>query len=238
MCPNDIIVTDELNAKFNTTQKLYLELDLDDPKTMGDAMAGMMMKNGVTLQKLLPKDIYDSIAGNFQKLAGIPIAFVNTMQPMLAEAAIYPGLLGCAGEAWEQKFMQLAKARQMAIKGLEATKDQLDVIDSIPYQVQADMLAKSLMDIDSLRISFKQLLEVYKNKDLDSLNILMNDDPDFGKYETIMIDKRNAKWIPEIVDQAKLEPTFFAFGAGHLGGEKGVINMLRKRGYSVEPVKY
>ena len=238
MCPDDIVITDELNARFSATKKLFLELDLDDPKTMTDAMAGMMMKNGVTLQKLLPKAEYDSIAGNFQKLAGIPITLVNTIQPMLAEAAIYPGLLGCAGEAWEQKFMQLAKAKQMAIKGLEATKDQLDVIDSIPYQVQADMLAKSLMDIDSLRISFKQLLEVYKNKDLDSLNILMNDDPDFGKYETIMIDKRNAKWIPEIIAQAKLEPTFFAFGAGHLGGPKGVISMLRKKGYTVKPVKY
>jgi len=238
MCADDIVITDRLKAKFYAAQKLYLELDLDDPKTMADAMAGMMMKNGVTLQQLLPKAKYDSIADNFKKLAGMPLAMVSSIQPILAEAAIYPGLLGCTGEAWEQKFMQLAKARKMDIKGLESTKDQLDVIDSIPYQVQADMLAKSLMDIDSLRISFKHLLDVYKKKDLDSLDILMNDDPDFGNYEAIMIDKRNAKWIPEIITQAKLEPTFFAFGAGHLGGEKGVINMLRKRGYTIAPVEY
>jgi uncharacterized protein YbaP (TraB family) len=156
----------------------------------------------------------------------------------LAEAMIYPGLLGCAGEAWEQKFMQMAKARQIEIKGLENTKDQLDVMDSIPYQVQADMLAKSLLDVDSLRISFKQMLNVYKSKDLDSLNKLMNDDTSFSRYEDIMLDKRNAKWIPEIIAQAKMEATFFAVGAGHLGGEKGVINMLRKQGYTVKPVKY
>jgi len=238
MCPDDIVVTEALSAKFNATKKLYLELDLSDPKTMTDAMAGMMMKGGVTLQQLLPKSTYDSVAPNFQKLAGISLAFVNTMKPMLAEAAIYPGLLGCAGEAWEQKFMQMAKAKQITVAGLETTKDQLDVIDSIPYKVQADMLAKSLSDIDSLRASFKQMLTIYKNKDLDSLNILMNDDPDFGQYESLMIDKRNAKWIPEIVTQAKLEPTFFAVGAGHLGGEKGVINMLRKKGFTVKPVEY
>jgi hypothetical protein len=28
-----------------------------------------------------------------------------------------------------------------------------------------------------------------------------------------------------------------AVGAGHLPGEKGVINLLRKAGYKVEPVK-
>ncbi len=238
MCPDDIVITDVLKAKFNATQKLYLELDLSDPKTMTDAMSGMMMKGGVTIKQLLTKEQFDSVSANFQKLAGIPLAFVNTMQPMLAEAAIYPGLLGCAGEAWEQKFMQLAKANNIEIKGLETTKDQLDVIDSIPYKVQADMLAKSLLDVDSLRTSFKQLLDIYKKKDLDSLNILMNDDPDFGKYEGIMIDKRNARWIPEIIAQARLQPSFFAVGAGHLGGDKGVINMLRKKGYTVQPVKY
>lgn len=29
----------------------------------------------------------------------------------------------------------------------------------------------------------------------------------------------------------------FAFGAGHMGGDKGVINLLRKAGYTVEPVQ-
>jgi len=238
MCPDDIVVTPTLEAKFAATQKLYLELDLSDPKTIADAATGMMMKGGVTLQQLLSKATYDTVAQRFQKLAGVPLAFVNTVKPMLAEAAIYPGLLGCAGEAWEQKFMQLAKAKKIPVAGLETTKEQLDVIDSIPYQVQADMLAKGLEDVDSLRTSFKQLLAVYKNKDLDSLNILMNDDPDFGKYEAIMIDKRNAKWIPAIIKQAKLAPSFFAVGAGHLGGAKGVISMLRKKGFTVKPVAY
>ena len=34
--------------------------------------------------------------------------------------------------------------------------------------------------------------------------------------------------------QAK--PTFFAVGAGHLGGEKGVLNLLKKQGYTVKAV--
>ncbi|HVX52025.1 MAG TPA: TraB/GumN family protein, partial [Chitinophagaceae bacterium] len=178
MCPGDIVVTDILKAKFNTTRQLYLELDLDDPKTITDAMTGMMMKNDTSLQQLLPKGEYDTVAANFQKLTGIPMMMMNKVQPMLAEAAIYPAVLGCQGEAWEQKFQEMAKERKMELKGLETTKDQLDIFDSIPYKAQAEMLAKSLKDIDSLRISFKQLLDVYKKKDLDSLNIMINDDPD------------------------------------------------------------
>ena len=31
-------------------------------------------------------------------------------------------------------------------------------------------------------------------------------------------------------------PTFFAVGAGHLAGQKGVINLLRKEGYTLTPL--
>jgi uncharacterized protein YbaP (TraB family) len=35
---------------------------------------------------------------------------------------------------------------------------------------------------------------------------------------------------------AKKESTFFAVGAGHLGGDQGVISLLRKKGYTVKPI--
>jgi uncharacterized protein YbaP (TraB family) len=33
------------------------------------------------------------------------------------------------------------------------------------------------------------------------------------------------------------QPTFFAVGAGHLGGEFGVVSLLRKEGYTVIPLR-
>lgn len=238
MCPGDIVVTDVLKDKFNKTGQLYLELDMDDPATMMEAMAGMKMKNDTTVKDLLPTSTYDSLTANFQKTTGMPFTMFNGLKPMLAEAAIYPAILGCQGEAWEQKFMQMAKDRNIELKGLETTKDQLDIFDSIPYKKQAESLAKSLANIDSIKVSFQQMLEVYKRKNLDSLSILINDDDELGNYQDIMLNRRNAKWIPEIITESKKMPTFFAVGAGHLGGDKGVINMLRKQGYKVTPVNY
>ena len=34
----------------------------------------------------------------------------------------------------------------------------------------------------------------------------------------------------------KEKPTFFAVGAGHLGGEKGVVRLLRDKGYTLKPL--
>ncbi|NJO25532.1 MAG: TraB/GumN family protein [Bacteroidia bacterium] len=44
-------------------------------------------------------------------------------------------------------------------------------------------------------------------------------------------------WIPVMEDAMKKNSNFFAVGAGHLPGENGVINLLRKAGYTLTPVK-
>lgn len=82
------------------------------------------------------------------------------------------------------------------------------------------------------------MLELYRQKNLDALNNIMNDEDDLAAYNDILLTNRNEKWIPEIIEQAKIKPTFFAVGAAHLGNTNGVINLLRKKGYIVTPVNY
>jgi hypothetical protein len=53
-------------------------------------------------------------------------------------------------------------------------------------------------------------------------------------YEEILLKKRNRNWIAPMARMMREKPTIFAVGAGHLGGESGVIALLRKDGYRVE----
>ena len=52
-----------------------------------------------------------------------------------------------------------------------------------------------------------------------------------------MIYNRNQAWAEKLPSIMKTAPTFVAVGALHLPGEKGVLNLLKKQGYTVEPVK-
>jgi uncharacterized protein YbaP (TraB family) len=67
---------------------------------------------------------------------------------------------------------------------------------------------------------------------------MMNDDnySAIADYQDKLLDNRNKNWIPKIKAYAKEQPTFFGVGAGHLAGENGVINLLRKSGYKVSAV--
>ena len=52
-----------------------------------------------------------------------------------------------------------------------------------------------------------------------------------------LIYSRNANWIKFMPQIMKDKPTFFAVGAGHLPGDKGVLQLLRNAGYTIEGVK-
>src|ERR1700755_2389570 len=77
MCPGDIIISTELRAKFYSTKELFLELDMDDPTVMAKTMSEMSMKNDTTLNQLLPKEKFDSVAIAFKKLTGMPIEMMQ-----------------------------------------------------------------------------------------------------------------------------------------------------------------
>ena len=55
--------------------------------------------------------------------------------------------------------------------------------------------------------------------------------------EAAILSNRNANWLTKMPDIMAQKPTLFAVGAGHLPGDKGVLNLLRQAGYKVEPVK-
>ena len=234
VCPDDLIMPAIVSEKFSTTMELFLELDLDDPDMMVQMMKGMQMKD-TTIDQLLGER-YEEVSSLFQKFTGMPLSMMKSTKPFMLMSLIYPSLLGCAPASWETEFQKLANEKNMQIKGLEKLEEQMAVFEKIPYKIQSDMLANALLEADSTKLQFTQMMALYKEKDISKLNIDLDDN--LTDYEGVLLNERNHNWIPIIGEQAKKMPTFFAFGAAHLGGEKGIINLLRKSGFSVKPIYY
>lgn len=236
MCPDQIKVDSLLKQSFSTCKQLYLEINTSDPEMMTKTMQHMMMDSGQSLENLVSKKDYDSMSHIFMDKASVPMVLMAKAKPMLLMSAVFPSLLGCAPEGWETRFEEMAKNNKILIKGLETIEYQLSVFDTIPYNAQASMLKDFLYNLDSTKKSFDEMLDIYLKKDINALYEVTVKDPDFGNYEALMLNNRNNNWIPEITAAAKEMPTFFAVGAAHLGGEKGVISLLRKNGFIVMPV--
>ena len=59
-------------------------------------------------------------------------------------------------------------------------------------------------------------------------------DAEFARMEEVLMAGRNRSWIPVLTDAAAQGPVFAAFGALHLSGEDGVLNLLQKEGFTLE----
>ena len=238
LCPTDYFMHDTIKNMVAQTQQMFLEIDIDDPALTSKMMKNIAMKNGTTIKDLLSEKEYDSVAKLFKEKTHIPITSVQTYKPFMLTSMLYPAMLGCAQISFEKEFEKLAKSHSMEIKGLETIEDQLNVFETIPYKVQAKMLMKTLFEMDKGKTQMAEMVELYKSKDIKAMQSNIQGDSDLGKYEKVLLNKRNKNWIPVIEKEIATMPTFIAVGAGHLAGKKGVIYLLRKQGYTVTPIMY
>lgn len=235
----DASLDDNIKRALDETSLLVLELDMDDPKMQMEMMGGMMMKDGKTLKDLVSAEEYQIIGDFIKENLGLPIDALGTVKPFFLSAMLYPKLLDCPMQSFEAALMEVAHEQEEEILGLETVQDQMNVFNHIPYEDQAkDLLrtAKDNMAYD--KASFKKMLDIYSQKDIDALYDYMLNDKNVltSEHLDIMLDNRNKNWIQKIIEFSKEQRVFFGVGAGHLPGDNGVINLLRKEGYTVKPV--
>ena len=82
------------------------------------------------------------------------------------------------------------------------------------------------------------MLEAYLTFDLDKLAEMVQDTTLPDKFEKVLVSDRNVTMAKQFVRISSKHTVFCAVGAAHLPGDKGVIALLRKKGYTVEPVTF
>jgi uncharacterized protein YbaP (TraB family) len=227
-----------MNALKNTDQ-LCLEMDMDNPTMQAELMSTMMMKNGMSMSKLVSKEDFEMADVFTKEQLGYSLKLFNTVKPFFVSAMFYPKLLDCKMQSYEAALMKISQQQKKEIIGLETVKEQMDLFDVIPYQEQMNELIKSVKNkLVNDKKEFVEALKVYEKEDLNGIMEVFekSENAMMSKYNDELLVNRNNKWIPKIEKEIALKPTFFGVGAAHLVGKNGVIMLLRKNGYTVEPV--
>jgi uncharacterized protein YbaP (TraB family) len=171
----------------------------------------------------------------------MPFSMLETFKPMLAASTLEEGSLPCDNTTMmEQVIMREAKENEKKIKGLETMSYQAGILDSIPYKLQAEQLVSYIDNAtkgDKEDKMMEEMFDAYKKQDLEKLEAMMVEtDMGMAGFTDIMLYHRNQNWVKKLKTLMIEKALIIAVGAGHLPGEKGVINLLRKEGYRVTPV--
>jgi len=243
LCADDAALSDNMKKVISNCDEVYFEVDLDNLFEMFGAMNQMKMKGDTTLHDLLSEEDYNKVKDYFEsKGSMLPFSMLETYKPMLAASTLEQGSLPCDNTAMmEQVIMQEAKQYKKKIKGMETMAYQAGVLDSIPYKLQAQQLVSYIDSANKGEEEDKQLKEMfkaYKDQDLHKLEKLMIEtDAGIASFTDVLLYHRNRNWVNKLKSLLPAKSLLVAVGAGHLPGEKGVISLLRKEGYTVTPVE-
>lgn len=82
----------------------------------------------------------------------------------------------------------------------------------------------------------KKIKEAYRKGDLDALDSLNQFENNSPAYTEFFLYKRNEIQVASIDSLLKKHSLFTGVGAAHLPGSRGVIELLRKKGYKLRPI--
>ena len=243
LCSQDANLSDSLKSAISACTEVYFEVDLNNMFELFGAMNKLKMRGDTTLHDLLSEKEYEKVKNYFEsKGSMLPFSMLETYKPILAASTLEQGSLPCESTTMmEQVIMEEAKQNNKRIKGLETMAYQAGILDSIPYKIQAQQLVSYINDAgsgDKEDKGMKDMFDAYKEQDLKKLEKLMVEtDAGLAGFTDILLYQRNRNWVNKLKDLMPRKSLVVAVGAGHLPGEKGLISLLRKAGFTVTPVK-
>lgn len=229
--------TTVLNA-LNRCEAFAVEILFDEIDSRGIRKA-MMMPEGKYLNTLLSLEDFALLDSLCKAKLGISAIFMNGMKPFFVSSTLQQmDLRKDAEEALDLFLLKKARENGKLCYGLEDYTEQIKAIDAISLKDQADMLRQFLRDTAQSALEFDKMLDTYLRFELDSLVEMTQDTSLPKKFEKVLVSDRNVTMAKRFVKITGEHTLFCAVGAAHLGGKKGVIALLRKKGYTVEPVPF
>ena len=239
----------EINQAFNRSNHLVVELDATsisaDEYELFVLEKGSY-KNGKTIADVLSSETMQKLRLQLKNL-NIPYEAVSQYKPgilvltLSAVQIVQMGLDPALGI--DAYFLQKTTAQSgKQLIELETLEQQLNLFIDIP---DGELLLKeSLYSLDDSALLMQDMMQFWKQGDETKMNQLLFEDalteyPEFSKIYDGLIYARNKKMTTKIdamlqQPSATKEIFFVVVGAAHLIGEQGIVNALKKKGYTVK----
>lgn len=248
-------VKDALTA----TDQVFGEVPFDDmlnPDTLKVIQAAMMLPDGQTLKTVLSAEQYKKLDAVLTQMMGVGLsnpqvsAQMGKMSPaaLSAQLQVLMFMQKHMGEfdplhGFDQYFQTQAKHNNEPIGGLETVAFQITLLyKSYDMQRQVEQLMCMIDNMDFYEKIVEKMAKAFYAQDINALKAAMeeklgNTCDATPKEWAQLNDNRNADWVRKMPAIMAAKPTFFAVGAGHLPGPKGVLQLLKDIGYTVEAVR-
>lgn len=234
---------EKMEDAFSKSDVLAVEANINDLPTEGilGMLEGALYTGNEGLESHLSKETYDLTKTRLNRF-GMPIEFFDKTKPWflaLMITALEMQRLGFDPEyGIDNHFLKKATGGKRIIE-LESVTYQMNLLSALSERDQESFLLYSLKDLDILAREMDTLTKVWNAGDADALESIVakgaQEDPRIIPIYEKLVYERNTTMASRIEGFVKAGGRYFVVvGAGHLVGKKGIIELLRRKGYSVE----
>lgn len=233
-----------IEAAYKECQRIVFEADIDgakDPEFQSELLALGFYTEGETLQQNISEETY-SLLEKRATAIGITMAQLNPLKPWL-----------CASAISELEFMKMGfnpqygvdvyffdKAKKDGKKTLflETLDFQMKLFAELTSKEGDALLRQTLKDLEVIETMLPDIVGAWENGDAARLGSIMTMSfEDLPEIYDRFVAQRNKAWVNTIEHLvAEGGISLVVVGAGHLVGPDNLLQLLRKRGYTMEQI--
>ena len=233
------VVMSEMESR-ESQKKVQAAIMLPDGKSLTDVFtADEMQRLNAYMDKLLGMNL-DNLILKSQMGKMTPMALSTQLQ-LVQYMKLTPNFNPM--KLIDAHFQNVAKKAGKSVAGLETVDFQIEILyKGTTIERQKQQLLCMVDNDEYYALQMKELSAAFFAQDMQVLldvteEKMGNQCDTTPQEEEALIYGRNAAWAGKMPAMMGEASTLFVVGAAHLPGEKGVLELLKAKGYTVEAVK-
>lgn len=210
------------------------EFDLEKADPEQAAAAFRLPDNSTLYDYISPKKM-ERLENFLLKRFHLPVSeFANNQPIVLTNFLTTLAFQQDQQQSLDETLYAFAKAENRTMLGLETFEEQLAVMKKMTVKSQVKQLIGLTKNFNKYRKSLNKLAEMYSRGDIQQL--YKSSKKSMGKMKKPMIYDRNVIMADRFEAIVAEQSLFCGIGAGHLAGKKGVLKLLKEKGFKVKAV--
>jgi uncharacterized protein YbaP (TraB family) len=234
---------EKIEKAFDQSNILGVEANVDGLSKMDvqKLVESAFYSGDDTLEKHLSPEAYELVKKQLTEM-GASLEAAQRYRPWflaLSLASVEIVKLGFDANSGIDLYFLSKAAEKKKIVELESLEYQMNLFSTLSEKDQELFLLYTLKDIKVLEQELDKLIRAWTAGDEKGIELIMTRSVKEDKklipiYEKL-VTERNGKMASKIEEYLKEKETFFVVvGAGHLVGNQGIIELLKRKGFVLE----
>ena len=238
----DAVLPQGFDRAYADSSKLVMELDLgklDPLEAAGWMIEHAALPAGTTLRGILGEQRYSRVSAAAAEL-GAPIELLDGQAPWAVGVELADLEFLHQGfdpeQGVEQQLVRRTHADGKPTGGLETLGEELGSLEALATEDQMRFLDQTVSELKRSQQELEEVLHAWRGGDAATLSrLLAREFRSFPALYRPLVTMRNQRWLPQVEQLLREDRNaFVVVGALHLVGEAGLLELLRKDGFTAQ----